>query len=390
MTLLVRLGAEVDAILVTEVIPQRIIRIVTGAHGIDIETLHQLNILKHTLTGYDIAAIGIHLMTVGTFYIYSLAVDQQLRVLDLHLTEAHLLTCDLTTIRYHQGIEVRGLCRPFLGTLHMERHAALSGLCSLPYADCLRSDFPARGIEESEMCVRLTDSPYPDGKGTVLIVIHQVGRDTDILDMLLLVLGIEITGASHATQAPEVLVLMIGAVTPAERLEGNEVFTSMDIRGDVKLCSDLRVLSIAHILTVHPQIDIRRDRTEIGNHLLTTPVCRDCYRTTIRPYMIIFNGYLRWVILEMTAPGKAHIHVLRVTEAVQFPHPGDRHRRPSFLLIIGTVEIRRTLVGMLHPEETPGTVQRQPVGMGECRMYRIAVDIIHLQVMPLRHRRLLG
>ena len=208
--------------------------------------------------------------------------------------------------------------------------------------------------------------------------------------MLLQVLCIEVTGASYPAQPPEILVLMIGTVTPAERLEGDEVITRMDIRGDVKLSGNLGILRIAHILAIHPQIYIRRDRAEIGNHLFSLPVGRDRHRTTVGADMIVLNGNFRRIILEVSAPGEPHIHILRVTIAVQFPHTRDGHRRPPLLVVVQTVEIRGTLVGTFHPEEMPCAVDRQLVGLGETGVYWVAVDLIHLQVMPLCHRGLLG
>ena len=92
MTLLVCLRTEIDTILVAEVVPHRIIGVMTGAHGIDIEPFHQLDILDHPFTAHHITAIRIHLMTVNTLDEYRLTVHQQLRIFDLHLAEAHLLT----------------------------------------------------------------------------------------------------------------------------------------------------------------------------------------------------------------------------------------------------------------------------------------------------------
>ena len=68
MTLEVRLSREVDAILVAEVIPTGIIGIVAGAYSIDIQILHDLDVLNHALHGDDIATIWVEFMTVGTFY----------------------------------------------------------------------------------------------------------------------------------------------------------------------------------------------------------------------------------------------------------------------------------------------------------------------------------
>ena len=67
VTLQVRLCREIDTILVTEVIPTRIVWIVTSAHRIDIQLFHNLDILNHTLYTHVVAAVRIELMAIGTF-----------------------------------------------------------------------------------------------------------------------------------------------------------------------------------------------------------------------------------------------------------------------------------------------------------------------------------
>ncbi len=118
VALLVGLGTEVDAILVAQVVPDGGVGIVAGAHSIDVEALHHLQVLNHALLGDDVSAVGIHLMTVGTLDEDGLAVDQQLGVFDFHLAEAHLQGNDLA-----QGGHVLAL--------HAALHLARLGL--FPY-----------------------------------------------------------------------------------------------------------------------------------------------------------------------------------------------------------------------------------------------------------------
>ena len=68
VTLQVGLGSQIDTILVAEVVPTGIVRVVAGAHGIDVQLLHNLDVLDHALYRDDITAIRVQLMTVGTFY----------------------------------------------------------------------------------------------------------------------------------------------------------------------------------------------------------------------------------------------------------------------------------------------------------------------------------
>ena len=82
---------HVDAILVAEVIPSRVVGIVTSADGVDIELLHYLYVLYHAFYAHHIASVGVELMTVGTLDEYWLSVDEQLSALYLHLAESHFL-----------------------------------------------------------------------------------------------------------------------------------------------------------------------------------------------------------------------------------------------------------------------------------------------------------
>ena len=50
VALLVCFGAEVYAILVAEVIPHRVVRIVACAHSVDVEALHEREVLYHALS----------------------------------------------------------------------------------------------------------------------------------------------------------------------------------------------------------------------------------------------------------------------------------------------------------------------------------------------------
>ena len=68
MALEVGLCHEIQACRVAELIPAGIVRIVRGAHSIDVQLLHDTDVLTHTLHGDDIASIGIEFMTVHTFY----------------------------------------------------------------------------------------------------------------------------------------------------------------------------------------------------------------------------------------------------------------------------------------------------------------------------------
>ena len=68
VALLISFGNEIDAQFVAHMIPLRIVGVVAGAHGVNIKTLHQHDVLQHTLATHHITAVGVHLMSVNTFY----------------------------------------------------------------------------------------------------------------------------------------------------------------------------------------------------------------------------------------------------------------------------------------------------------------------------------
>ena len=86
----VRLIHDIDAVSVTQSIPQRIIRIVTSSDSIDIELLHYPDITDHIFLCNHIALVRIHLMPVGTLYKDRLAIHKKKTILDAYVTEADI------------------------------------------------------------------------------------------------------------------------------------------------------------------------------------------------------------------------------------------------------------------------------------------------------------
>ena len=91
------LSGDVDTVFITKVIPARITWIVAGANGIDVQLLHDLDILDHALQAHYVSTVRIHLVAVGTLNQYRLSVNEQLCVLDLHFAESHLLRNHLSS-----------------------------------------------------------------------------------------------------------------------------------------------------------------------------------------------------------------------------------------------------------------------------------------------------
>ena len=66
VALLISFCRHVDTVLVAQVIPNGVVRIVTGTDGVDVQALHNLDILNHALPTYHIAPVGVQFVAVST------------------------------------------------------------------------------------------------------------------------------------------------------------------------------------------------------------------------------------------------------------------------------------------------------------------------------------
>ena len=130
MALEIGLGGNVDAVFVAEIIPERIVGIMTGTHCIEVMGFHDGDILEHPLGRHHISSIGIKFMAVSALYQHRLPVDKHIAVAHLNFAETyfhrHLLAGGG---RNRQRIKIRCLGAPCFhsGNLHLR----LSAFCRL-------------------------------------------------------------------------------------------------------------------------------------------------------------------------------------------------------------------------------------------------------------------
>ena len=128
----VRFVNHIKSKLVAQIIPSRIVRKVTGTYGIDIEILHDHNILKHRGIIYSSACYRVRFDTVHAFKKYGLAVYQHPTVFQFKLPESNFTTFELHTcpILVNQGkhhrIQIGLLSRPFQRVRHHNRRSDFS------------------------------------------------------------------------------------------------------------------------------------------------------------------------------------------------------------------------------------------------------------------------
>jgi len=208
-------------------------------------------------------------VAVGTLDEYRLTVHEQLLVLYLHLAESRAYRHRLYVLvvllhRYHHLVQIRSLGSPFQWVLHVELHCSVyySHVASLLLLHLRRVDNLAahhisvrRDEVDEELCVALRLEC--NGERSVLVFGIEVGCHAHVVDMSSLRARVEEAVACHARETPEVLVLAVRAVAPAERLESDEIVALLKIWCDVELHCRLRVLCVAHELAVHPEVHVR-------------------------------------------------------------------------------------------------------------------------------------
>ena len=131
---------------------------------------------------------------------------------------------------------------------HFDGSCAFSGLCG--------GYLLSGSIFQNKVYLAVAFQVEGDVQRTVLVFRIQIRCYADIFDTFL-VTGIEVAITTYTAIAEEVLVFQIGAITPTEYLEGNQVFlTGFQIGCQVEFSFQFAVFAIAHILAVYPQVHI--------------------------------------------------------------------------------------------------------------------------------------
>ena len=102
----------------------------------------------------------------------------------------------------------------------------------------------------------------------------------------------------------------------------------------------------------------------MGYYLLAVPVFWNIDDASVRTYVVVLGRNCRRLLVEMSAPSEAYVHIFRITESVHLPVAWNIHGLPFGVIKIFLVEVGRTLVGVLHPLElslihTPSPRDRQ-------------------------------
>ncbi len=240
----VDLVGDHQAVAVGQVVEVRVTRVVRGAHGVDVEPLHQRDVLLLLGAGDVPAAVDARLGAVGASEHHAPTVDLQLLVADLDLPEADGLLAGLDDLAvpeelYAELVDVRGL----VGPLQRVRDPAVDDR----HLTALRvEELGTHGVAR----LRAADDDVGfDCRVAVLRV--QVGPDRDVLEVRPR-RPVEPDLAEDAGEPPLVVVLQVCAGAPAVHLDPQRVRPGLEPARDVELRRRVAALVVADVGVVDP------------------------------------------------------------------------------------------------------------------------------------------
>ena len=379
----VALVHHVEPVLVAEGVPTRVIRVVTGAHRVHIQFLHDADVADHVLFGDDVALVGAHLVAVGAFDEDRLPVDQKLAVPDLDGAESEvngraLNHVPLVESGHLQRVEVRDLGAPESRILNDSGQGGLA--------------FDRRGVAVGDLVAVLVDHRHVQTSDTFCdlgldreVPVH-TGDDVHVLNAFFLT-GVDIDPTGYTAQPPEILILQVGAVAPAEHLQGDEVLPGLDVSGDVEAGLQLAVLAVADHLSVDPDTDVGGCRADAEADLLPDPGLVHIEQAAVLADIVVFGRRIRRVVAVVSPPGIADVKVERVIVPVEFPHSWDWDGPPAGIVVADRLEAFFASLNGLVPFELPDTVESQCLLLVRDKRggHRQPVLLEHARILPRLH-----
>ena len=140
--------------------------------------------------------------------------------------------------------------------------------------------------------------------------------------------GIDVYSAGDSRESPEILVLEVSSVAPAEDFKSDYVLAFLHRLGYVEAGLELAVLAVADLLSVHPNPDIGCRGADTEAYLLSDPGLVNSEGSSVLSHIIVLRCGIGRVCLVVPSPCITNVHVERVSVTVEFQHSGDRNLIP--------------------------------------------------------------
>ena len=348
----VRLGLHVEPVAVAEVVEVGVVRVVRGAHGVDVEALHQQHVAEHLLARHAASVHGRGVVAVHALELHGATIDpHRAGRTHLHFLEAELARADVLARGDDERVEVGILRAPEarVGDVQVQAavargegaHGRVGGVVERGGHDGAR---PSR-IVRAQLHVEVD--------GGVAVVVDEVHGGVEVADLRLRRRE-EHHVAVDAGVAEEVLVLEVRAVAPAVDLHGEEVVAGTEVFRDVELVGGAAVLAVAHLLAVHPHVVGAVHALEAQVHGAVLPGVRHGERGAVGR-----NGIVVAVrVGRIVGVGIGDVRVNRHAVALQLHAARHVDVVPAGIVEAGLVEILRTLRRGAAPVVVPRAVER--------------------------------
>ena len=280
----VRLGNDVDSVLVAEIVPEMVVGIVARADHVDVVALEEKDVLQHLRTRDGVTSVWRRLVAVHALHLHRDAVEKNLAVLHLDAPDARLHSALIrrsvvVLLLDDEPVQVRRLCGPELRRIEVRRQCGSHVRSVRRHRHGLRregNDLLAVRVVYRRRHLRRADLSAVraacDGDRRLrgLEVVRDIVVYAEIAKLGLRH-GVERDVAVDAAEAPRILVLHVRAVRPAVRLDGDRVFTGLQVLRDVELGGEAAVLAVADLLSVDPEVESAEHAVESDEHLASLP-----------------------------------------------------------------------------------------------------------------------
>ena len=384
----VRLGGQVDAVLVAQLVPARVVGIVAGADVVAVALLEHLEVAAHLRLADGVAGVGPHLVAVRALELHGHAVVHVDAALDLHLAEAgaagkdfrdlRLVTLRVGAYQRQNGrIQVGCLRRPLRRVFDIQLHRHGTFFTRLARGVCAGGGarhFAAFAIEERYGQAHGLGQLLPvvlhlgrHGQRRVLILRVEIRQRKEVANMDLR-RAPEVAVAEDAGEPPHVLVLEPRAGAEAIDFHRDHVLARLDQLRHVELRGVAAVDAVADLLAVDPDEERAVHAAEREEHAAPVPVRGQFEVAAVAAHRValdergeVFRRF-RHHAREIFFDDIAVVAVVRRAIAEHLPAGGHRDVLPAADVKSGFEEIQRPLVGMFDPVELPRAVEQPAEG----------------------------
>ena len=334
----VRLVDHVDAVPVTQVVPQALVGVVAGAHGVDVVLFEHGHGGVHVVGADGAAPVGVPLVAVD-------AVEHDTFPVQAHDAVYHLKAAEADVVGHNLLQNAVGIAQGQYGVVEHRRSMA-------PRLDALDLNRIARGgafVDGIALGVG-----HAEGYGGV--VRGKVGLEPDVVDVDL-GLCVQVDRAEDAREAEEILILDPGGAAALVDLDAEAVVLVLNIRCQVKFRRGEAVLGIADELAVAPQVHGLLHALKADADALAAQGLVQIKLFDIAAHGVIVPIDLRRAQAAAAIPRVEGVGVLQLTVALQLDVPGHADRAEAGQVGVRLPEIRRAGGRVGAPHKAPCAVQ---------------------------------